>query len=216
MRLVSVYYQEFHPFDMFPIFKSFVCLNDPNDLKPGDVIVVWGGADIHPSLYKKNKSVMSGAWDEPSKRDIVEWNMMQAAKELGIPIIGVCRGAQMLCGLAGGYLYQHVNGHGGNHQVKVKNMDPGYTVNSLHHQMMVPGPAKHELIAWTENRSNVYWDEDRSIMRGEDDAPEVEPEFVYFPDVQGFAIQWHPEMMAANAPATLHIKQFITERLSHG
>jgi gamma-glutamyl-gamma-aminobutyrate hydrolase PuuD len=210
MRLVSVYYQDYHPFDTFGVFDKFITSSNPADLQPGDTIVVWGGQDIHPSFYGKKHSRMSQADLRPSKRDVIEWNMMQAARELGIPIIGVCRGAQMLCALAGGYLYQHVSGHGGNHEVKVKGSEKGYITNSLHHQMMVvPKTVDHELLAWTEGRSPIYHDEDDVHVP---DEPAIEPEFVYFPKVKGFAVQWHPEMMSAFQPATAHIKKVFIEK----
>lgn len=208
MRLVSAYYQEFHPFDTFPIFKEFHATYDPDDLKEGDVLVVWGGADISPSLYGKRVSQRTNADAKPSHRDRIEWDLMQRAKELNIPIIGICRGAQMLCALAGGYLIQHVNGHGGAHQV-ITNTGERYSTNSLHHQMMMPAQAKHEVIAeipFSELRSNEYWDEDRKVDHNQ------EPEFIYFNDVRGFAIQWHPEMMAADCTATQHIRRVFNEK----
>lgn len=210
MRFVSAFYQETHPFDTFPFFDDFVWTNDPEALAPGDCLCVWGGADIHPSLYNKQKSIQSQAYEMPSRRDIIEWNLMVRAQELEIPIIGVCRGAQMLCALAGGYLIQHVTGHGGDHQI-ITSDGKDFVVNSLHHQMMVPGPAKHEVLAEINPkhlRSHVYWDENKQVDHNQ------EPEFIYFTDVKGFAVQWHPEMMAANAPSTKYIKQMMEKHLA--
>jgi len=212
MRLVSVYYQEYHPFDTFEVFKKFITSNNPADLRPGDVLLVWGGADIHPSFYNKKHSKMSMATKEPSRRDLIEWGMMQAAQELGIPIIGICRGAQMLCALAGGYLYQHVTGHGGTHIVRVKDAERGYITNSLHHQMLaIPETVDHEMLAWTEKLSTMYYDEN-DVLSPRNVA--LEPEFVYFPKVNGFAVQWHPEMMTANCEATHHIKKIFMEKVN--
>jgi gamma-glutamyl-gamma-aminobutyrate hydrolase PuuD len=135
---------------------------------------------------------------------------MQRASELGLPIIGVCRGAQMLCALAGGILFQHVNHHGGRHVVKTFD-DREILVNSLHHQMMCPTGTNHELIAWMPQKlSDVYVDEDRLVPSEE---VVVEPEFVYFPDIKGFAIQWHPEMMQMDAEANQYVLNFINQKL---
>lgn len=212
MRLVSAYYQEFYPFDQLSLFNNFIASSNPDDLTPDDCLVVWGGADIWPGFYKKNLSPMGNGGHTPSRRDVVEWAMMARAKNLGIPIIGICRGAQMLCALAGGYLMQHITGHGGNHEV-VTNDGHSFQTNSLHHQMMVPKSrdgtdVPHELIAWVpELRSTVYWDEDKKVDHNQ------EPEFIYFNAVKGFAIQWHPEMMGQGAPATSLIYDTIKERI---
>ena len=46
-------------------------------------------------------------------RDTREMEIYLKCYELGIPMLGVCRGAQLLCAYAGGSLVQDVNGHTG-------------------------------------------------------------------------------------------------------
>lgn len=209
MRLVSACYYDMFPFEHISLFNEFETTNDPEELKAGDVLLVWGGADIHPILYGKGRSSQSGAYAQPSKRDMIEWNLMQRAKELGLPIIGVCRGGQMLCALAGGILAQHVDNHHGYHKVKTAE-GTKMMVNSIHHQMMVPTNTVHEMVAWTPTpRSNVYLDEDDSNI-----LVEVEPEFIYFNEVKGFAIQWHPEMMGLEEDANKYVLSYIERKLA--
>ena len=133
---------------------------------------------------------------------------MKRAKELRVPIIGICRGAQMLCALEGGHLIQHVNNHGGNHSVNLASGGK-MMVNSLHHQMMVPR-GRFILEATAEQRSDVYYDMDgdKEVVHHTID---YEPEFIYYPDVKGFAIQWHPEMMAAGGEANRYIKAYVED-----
>lgn len=210
MRLISTYYRDFYPFLGSGLFSHKDATNNPDELTKDDCLLVWGGADIWPGFYNKKLSQRSYAGTTPSQRDTVEWDMMKRAKELGIPIIGVCRGAQMLCALAGGYLMQHINGHGGaSHGVKTYTGEI-FPVNSLHHQMMVaPKHVKHEIIAETPiPLSSVYWDEDENKV-----DHKQEPEFIYFNDVKGFAIQWHPEMMPSNVRATEFIFEEIKKRV---
>ena len=207
MRLVSAVWGDYHPFNTLNLVTSMVETSDPDTLQPNDILVVWGGGDIHPSLYDKGRSRFSGAYELPSKRDITEWNLMQRAKELDVPIIGVCRGAQMLCALAGGFLIQHVQNHGGRHMV-VTNDNQSFPVNSIHHQMLYPFNIEHEMVAWCPtNLSDVHYDVDTDIPMP------VEPEFVYFPQIKGFAIQWHPEMLAIEAAANQYVINFINQRV---
>ncbi len=211
MRLVSALYDDFRPFHRFPMFTDTATVRYPDELRKGDVLLIWGGEDIHPSIYKKQRSMMSYAPQVMSRRDAAELALMARAKDMDIPIIGVCRGAQMLCAFAGGYLIQHVNNHGifGTHDVTTPD-GTIYQTNSLHHQMMVPGETTHEILAEIprdELRSDVYWDEDKQVDHHQ------EPEYVYFNDVKGFAIQWHPEMMSHKVPATQYIFDTMEARL---
>lgn len=207
MRLVSGFYHGGHPFDKLPGITAEISSKDPDELEPNDLLVIWGGEDISPELYNKPASIYSGAKHGISYRDKVEWGLMQRAKALQIPIVGVCRGAQMLCALAGGYLLQHVNNHGGRHMVETPN---GYEfiTNSIHHQMMYPFDVKHEMLASIKDpRATQHYDVDEQVKVTE------EPEFVYFPEVKGFAIQWHPEGMDVKSPATEYVFQEIMKRV---
>ena len=206
MRLVSAYYEDYYPFNHLPIIDGGTWTNDPADLKAGDMLVVWGGQDISPALYNKRVSKFTHADGIPSLRDTTEWNLMKKAKELSIPIIGVCRGAQMLCALAGGFLLQHVNNHGGYHLVTTVDGEE-FQTNSIHHQMMYPWDVKHEMLCSIKPaRSNKHYDVDFNI------PIEEEPEYVYFPEVKGHAIQWHPEGMDRDCEATKYIFKQIMER----
>lgn len=207
MRLASALYTDFHPFHVIPTFTTTDVISKVEDVKAGDCLIVWGGADIHPSFYGKGRSQHSYASHMPSKRDILEWEMMKRCVELGNPIIGVCRGAQMLCALAGGILAQHVEGHGGMHIVRTHDGQE-FNVNSVHHQMMFPVNTEHNLVAWCkEKRSKVYHDDVGTLQI------EVEPEFIHFPKVKGFAIQWHPEAIDDNHPSAKYINTYIKEHL---
>lgn len=215
MRLVSALYDDFYPFDQLWPNVETVCINEPDDLQVGDVLIVWGGSDIHPSLYQHGMTSRSWAYPHgPSQRDRAEWAMMRTAKLLGVPIIGVCRGAQMLCALAGGSLVQHVDGHAGRNHL-IQTTDGHFLqVNSIHHQMMNPENTNHVVIAKTPSPLTRTY----NLMKAGKETNverlfDGDPEFVYFPDVRGFAVQWHPEMMHADAEATIYVKKYIESKL---
>jgi gamma-glutamyl-gamma-aminobutyrate hydrolase PuuD len=46
-----------------------------------------------------------------------------------------------------------------------------------------------------------------------DNPVERDAEFLHFTDAKGFAIQWHPEMMQSDEPATKYILKYIEEHL---
>lgn len=204
----SAVYGDGYPFES--LAKKVETATYPEDLVEQDsVLVVWGGADINPALYNhpQSKTTWPGG-----RRDMIEWNLMLRAKELNIPIIGICRGAQMLCALSGGFLIQDTTNHGHGHTITTVE---GKTlhVNSLHHQMMAGyEQVGHKLLAWsTENLSNyyVYKDDQKYVPP----ADWKEPEFIHFTDTKGFAIQWHPEMMGRKEPATQYVMEYIKENM---
>ena len=210
MRLVSACYPYFDPFDELNGVNDCVGTEHPADLTEGDILIVWGGADIWPGYYNRDLSPKSHAGTKPSERDRCEWELMQEAVRQGLPIIGVCRGAQMLCALAGGYLMQHVTGHSGQHLVHTSEGED-ILVNSIHHQMMVPDGTRHTILAEIPAhslRSTEYWDEDRKVDHKQ------EPEFIYFNDVNGWAVQWHPEMMETSSKANQYLLKVLNEQIT--
>ena len=183
--------------------------NEPDDLKEGDsALIIWGGSDINPELYRHP---MHRTTHPGGLRDRREWSLLQRAIERGIPIIGVCRGAQMLCAAAGGFLIQDVHGHYGHHSVTTID-DQKFIVNSIHHQMMAGfEQVDHELVCWREGRKGApYGYMDNKEYQPKDDWKE--PEFVYFPKIRGYAIQWHPEGMAEQSDATQYVLNYITKK----
>jgi anthranilate/para-aminobenzoate synthase component II len=179
------------PFDQ--VYKGSVMVR-PEDIRDGipmDALVIWGGEDISPSIYGDKVSSYTSADEELSDRDRLEVMAVSEAMARGIPVIGVCRGAQLVCAMSGGRLIQHVNNHGRSH--KITTFD-GHNVvtSSVHHQMMYPFDVEHVMIGWsTERRSDVYII--GSDMNDEKMFGQVEPEIVWFPKTKCLAIQGHPE-----------------------
>ncbi|HLG76673.1 MAG TPA: gamma-glutamyl-gamma-aminobutyrate hydrolase family protein, partial [Ktedonobacteraceae bacterium] len=77
------------------------------DLLPRlDGILFSGGIDMHPSLYGESKCAQA---DEPDTRlDEFEVAVANWALQEDIPILGVCRGMQLLNVVLGGSLYQDI------------------------------------------------------------------------------------------------------------
>jgi len=214
-KLISSIYDDFYPFIELlpqqdaPVRDSLLASANPLDVTPDSVLLLWGGGDISPSFYGAKRASRGGGDDTPNRRDRIEWAMLQRAIEVGAGIIGICRGAQMLCAAAGGKLMQHVDNHAGYGHTITTIEGETLHVNSLHHQMMYPFEVDHELLAWSsEKRSGEYHDENMVYT----DIP-CEPELVYFPKIKGIGAQWHPEMMKHDAPATQYLLNKIKETL---
>lgn len=194
------------------LFNSGVDLRKEDGLSNVHAVVLWGGEDISPSLYDEPGIYNSGP-PEPTKRDLFEWQVLVEAKKRQIPVIGVCRGAQLACAFVGGKLVQHVNGHQGEHGLRTYDNTLIQT-SSAHHQMMLVENTKHELLAWPiKNLSNTYQPLDTPGAASLEKRNAVEPEVVYFKDNFCLAIQGHPEWMDEFCPFNNWIMKEIRMRL---
>lgn len=178
------------PFSKIFTEKYNPVLATTKGLKGADALLLWGGKDIHPSFYGEKSHYKNQTRDVSpvDTRDLIEWHLMREAYDLGIPIIGVCRGAQFICAFAGGKLIQDVTNHNCSHEIRTYNGLSIYAPAD-HHQMMHVDGVNYELLAWADARSTHYSGPEGEIVR----EIKVDPEVVLFPDVNGFAIQPHPE-----------------------
>jgi len=207
--------QNIFPFDMVFDEKTNCGLDGLSKI---DALVLWGGTDIHPSFYGQTHNRFSGAPTMPSDRDLWEWRAMKYCKAHGIPMIGVCRGAQFLCAFAGGKLLQHVAGHTmGDHDVMTSHGEL-FTVTSSHHQMLDVHGTNHELLAWSdEPLSRVYYGQEAEtpahLREAVANKTFKEPEIVFFPDIKALAIQGHPEWSTPNSRFVSFCNEAIAEYL---
>ena len=75
-------------------------------LRRVDGLMLTGGPDVHPRLYGKEVLPVCGKISE--KRDAVEISLFRLALEMGLPVLGICRGIQVMNVALGGTLYQDI------------------------------------------------------------------------------------------------------------
>jgi putative glutamine amidotransferase len=169
----------------------------PGFIDPGayagrlDGIVLSGGTDIDPRQY--GAAAHTEAYEPEPERDRFELGLIDLGVAEEIPILGICRGAQLLNVWAGGTLRQHVPSHArydtpADAAVDVAVVEPGTTlhglfgdrvpINSLHHQ--------------TIDRLAAGWRVSARSADGEVEALE-------WPGHDVVAVQWHPELLATRA-----------------
>lgn len=157
------------------------------------LVLFTGGADVSPEIYGHAKS--KHTYNAPM-RDYHERELFLTAVESGIPMAGICRGVQFLNCMYGGFMIQHVDHHamGGGCSHEVTTFEgTNLKVNSLHHQMIVPPIDAYVLAVSKTQRSQRYiYDGNKKFKNP------IEVESVYFPAINSFGVQWHPE--AYNCP----------------
>lgn len=71
-----------------------------------DGIVLSGGTDLDPALY--GRSPLATDFPAQGQRDAFEISLYRAARRVGVPVLGICRGAQLIVVAEGGTLHQHL------------------------------------------------------------------------------------------------------------
>ncbi|WP_235937776.1 gamma-glutamyl-gamma-aminobutyrate hydrolase family protein [Pseudoroseicyclus tamaricis] len=99
---------------IFPLFALNILLTGgravrwgagrPSDLATVDGVIIGGGDDISADLY--GGGIVTSARIDP-ERDALEKGLVAGAAERGMPLLGICRGSQMLNVALGGTLHQN-------------------------------------------------------------------------------------------------------------
>lgn len=183
-------------------------IKNTSDIGQADILLITGGVDVNPDLYNQNHGLYTNMPDV--KRDEEEVGYFKQFVEQGKPILGVCRGSQLLCVVNGGELVQDSQ-HPYYHAVYT-NEGRIAPVISTHHQQALLRRVEHcELIAWTKKLSPYHLGEDNKDYGFPDDYKE--PEVVFYPQTRSLAIQSHPEMMPIGCEWVKFCQQLVTEKL---
>lgn len=183
-------------------------------IKGIDLICFGGGEDISPALYG-HKNVASHSGNNFSPRDLFESQVFKIAVANKIPMLGICRGAQLVCALSGGKLIQDFKGSHSRNNIHEILTDEGTTVkmSSYHHQMMYPFNINHKLLAWvavSDEKPMMYsYDTDKMNIGNK---LQREPEAVYFPDTNALGIQGHPEYFTESDEESQVYTRKVVER----
>jgi putative glutamine amidotransferase len=155
-----------------------------------DGVILAGGVDVAPELYadERHASVQASRPD----RDSTELAIARATAGTDVPLLGICRGMQVMAVAAGGLLEQHVPdrvGHDehspapatyGNHAVRTvagtrlaEILGEEADVPSYHHQSVLTHPG-YEASAWADDGTLEAMEDPDAFFR--------------------LAVQWHPEV----------------------
>ena len=169
----------------------------PGTIKNLDGIVLSGGIDMHPRYYNSNKKNYPNApavFNE--RRDGFEVEVFEISRQNHIPVLGVCRGMQLVNCILGGTLTQDI-GHAANAIHKFELHDKAHGINITAGTLLneitgiergVANSAHHQAIKLLGSGFKVNCTSDDGIIEGvEWMDKEVKPFFM--------GVQWHPERM---------------------
>jgi len=147
-----------------------------------DGLILSGGPDVDPLHF--DEEPLPGLGDVDGVRDALEIALCRYTLDEDVPLLGVCRGVQVMAAAVGGTVIQHLEPEGVNHDVRGFQDGPGHSVdlaagtrlreivgaarirvNSSHHQavgrmpegMVVSARATDGVIEAIEHAGKRFW-----------------------------------------------------------
>ena len=173
-----------------------------------DGLLLSGGHDVNPRIYKERNSGKAGNFD--NLRDHQEIFMTEYALERDLPILGICRGLQILNVTLGGSIHQDLPSAG----------FPAHSLNNSlrnepsHSLKIFEDSPLYEIFKRDEIWTNSYHHQGiNELGKGLKKAALSEEglvEAVYLDDKKfALAVQWHPEMMYDDKEMNMIFEKFI-------
>lgn len=162
-----------------------------------DGLLLSGGADVDPRRYGATPGPHSTAIDP--RRDAFELALLDAAWARDVPVLGICRGAQLINVGRGGSLIAHLPpdsmeahsflGYPRNHRVHPVDLVAGSIPHALFGDRVLVNSLHHQAVA--EVGSELF-------VTGR--APDGVIECIQTVDENTVGVQWHPEMLDGTDP----------------
>ncbi|MEP6750159.1 MAG: gamma-glutamyl-gamma-aminobutyrate hydrolase family protein [Bacteroidota bacterium] len=167
-----------------------------------DALVLSGGIDIHPGYYNSDNFVFPNKPQQfYEKRDAFEKIVFNAALRRKIPVLGICRGLQLINCILGGNLQQDLSGKNSIHKSVVneqnEHFDKGHGVHITSGTLLaeitgntraVVNSAHHQCTDKIADELMVNCVSDDNIVEGLEWKSKDGKPFL-------LCIQWHPERM---------------------
>jgi putative glutamine amidotransferase len=172
-----------------------------------DGFLFTGGHDVEPAMYGQKKLPVCA--DTCPGRDEMEKKLLTAALEADKPVLGICRGLQLMNAVLGGTLWQDI---------------PTQFPTEVNHRMEAPYGREEHMVTFTEELPNLpqtigvnscHHQGIRNL------APALKAwavsadglvEAAYLPDKKfARAVQWHPEFFSAGNDLSEYIFRSFVE-----
>lgn len=174
-----------------------------------DALLLTGGADVNPACYGEEMLPCCG--ELTPERDAAEPVLIRHAVEKGMPILGICRGIEILNAAMGGTLYQDLEEQFGK-TAKHPRMD--IPAGDAHLMRYVPGTLLHSIIGMDESPVNSRHHQAVKAlapgMKANAFAPDGLTEGMEAADGRPIlCVQWHPESLQKRLPEQRRIFEWL-------
>ena len=186
-----------------------------------DGVLIPGGVDMDPATYGEALHPKTGRLDPA--RDAVELQLARWAIADGKPLLGLCRGEQVINVAMGGTLYQDVGDQVDGAMMHEYYPTKGYARTHLAHQVDVAaGTRLRDLLEHPTVPVNSMHHQAVKRLGAGLVASAVAPDGV-IEAVEGtgdgfvVGVQWHPEVFEADDPSTRHLfREFVRAAEGYG
>lgn len=161
-----------------------------------DGLVLHGGADVAPGSY--GETPLLPEWGGDAVRDAYEIELLRACMDMDKPILGVCRGAQLINVGLGGTLYQDI----GTQRPEAQPHRDWEVYDMLHHPVRLePGGLLAQLyphVTSTTHVNSVHHQGVKNLGRGlqvQATSDDGMIEAILWTESRSYVlgVQWHPE-----------------------
>jgi len=190
-----------------------VLLTDATGVRGLDGVVLPGGGDLDPALYGQTDG--GTCYDVNAAQDELDLAVAREAMDGGVPVLGICRGHQLLNVLYGGTLVQDMDPGAVPHREAVPSDDPVHDAGpwAWHDVDIVAGSKVAALYAgWNPERVRIASGHHQAVARVGNGlvvtalADDGTVEALEDPARWLASVQWHPE--AAELPAGERLAPF--------
>ena len=173
-----------------------------------DGLILTGGGDVDPLRYGEAPRPETAAVDD--ERDAFEIALVRLAVEEGLPLLGICRGAQVINVALGGSLIQHLPAVTTERHLVVEDR------NSVAHRVTIAeGSVLGEIVGehWIGVNSVHHQGLSRvaTVLQPVGWSEDCLVEAVEHPDLPLIGVQWHPESMQRQ-PEQRRLFEWLVER----
>lgn len=168
-----------------------------------DALIISGGYDVNPLIYGEEPIQQQGFLCP--ERDEYDIKVIKIALELKKPILGICRGLQILNAALGGTLYQDTSiieeSYIKHHQDSRPDV-PSHTVN------VIKGTKLYEILGESAFTNSFHHQAIKELAPGFKISAKAKDgviEAIEKEDGFTIGVQWHPEMMAKKDSKMLNL-----------
>ena len=196
------------------LLDAYTIKNTDSILELADGIILTGGEDINPLQYNDTIN-LSVCEDINYQRDTLERKLFDFAFKNKIPLIGVCRGMQMMNVSSGGTLYGDIPSQIGTTVIHRNNGEVNHKIALIDTCSLIFPLGIDTIIvnSWHHQALNIMPNYLRVVARSFDGLPEA---IVMDKSIHPFmiAVQFHPERLGKNNKINQIMKNSFYKEIS--
>ncbi|MBS7577436.1 MULTISPECIES: gamma-glutamyl-gamma-aminobutyrate hydrolase family protein [unclassified Enterococcus] len=185
-------------------------IGDPNTVKTYvsmiDKLILAGGQNVAPEFYGEVELIEYADYNR--ERDAFELALVNEAIRQGKPILGVCRGMQLVNVALGGTIKQKIKGHWQteNFQLPVHpiNIESDSVLEKIYGKKVSVNSFHRQAVKQVANQLKIVASSEDGIIEAVESSD---------PEIHFLGVQWHPDFMYSVRKEDLNIFRYAVHQL---